>query len=81
MVELQVKSRLSRRRRRVLWTSVLLVIGAVAAAAMLVRAYRQRHGVEYRPGEANSDITESLAQDLPRDAPHGIACSSNCTER
>jgi tetratricopeptide (TPR) repeat protein len=66
------KLRLSRRRRRVLWTAVLLVIGVTAAAFALLRAYRQRQGAEYRPGEANPDITQSLAQGLPPGAPKPV---------
>jgi Tfp pilus assembly protein PilF len=60
--------RLSRRQRQVLWTAALLTAALVAGAALLFRAYRQRQPALYRPGEANAEITESLARDLPPEA-------------
>lgn len=71
-MQLKDSLRLSRRRRRVLWTAVLLVIGITAAAFALMRAYRQRQGAEYRPGEVNPDITQSLAQGVPQGAPKPV---------
>ncbi len=64
--------RLSKRRRKVLWTAVLLVVGLAAVGFGLVRSYRQRQGAEYRPGEANPDITQSLAQNVPPGAPKPV---------
>lgn len=61
--------KLSKRRRRVLWTSALAAVTLIAGLIFLVRAYRARQAQAYNPGEANSDITESLARDLPHDAP------------
>lgn len=59
--------RLSRRQRRVVVTAVLLMAGFTIGAVVLVRAYRQNQTAQYRPGEANADITASLARDLPPD--------------
>jgi Tfp pilus assembly protein PilF len=61
--------KLSKRRRRVLWTSAIAGLALILGSILLVRAYRARQAQAYKPGEANSDITESLARDLPRDAP------------
>src|SRR5512132_3747824 len=61
--------KLSKRRRRVLWTSAVAAVALIAGSIFLVRAYRARQAQAYKPGEANSDITESLARDLPHDAP------------
>lgn len=66
------KPRLSKRRQRVLWTSAIALLALAVGAALFVRAYRARSAREYRPGEANGDITESLARDLPRDAPKPV---------
>ncbi len=60
--------RLSRRQRRVALTAVLLLGAFAIGAVVLVRAYRQNQPAQYRPGEANADITASLARDLPPDA-------------
>jgi len=64
--------KLSKRRRRVLWTSVIAAAALLVGSMFLVQAYRARHAQAYTPGEANSDITESLARDLPRDAPKPV---------
>ena len=64
--------KLSKRRRRVLWTSAIAGAALLFGSVFLVRAYRARHAPAYKPGEANSDITESLARDLPRDAPKPV---------
>jgi Tfp pilus assembly protein PilF len=66
------RRRLSRRRRRVLATAALLIAALAIGAAVLVRAYRQKQTSRYRPGEANADITQSLASDLPPDAPRPV---------
>ena len=65
-------ARLSRRRRRVRITALLVVVGIAAGAAALLREYRQRQAAPYRPGEANADITQSLARNLPKDAPRPV---------
>lgn len=63
---------LSRRQRRAVWTGVFVVIGIAAVAAVLLGGYYQRRTAQYQPGEANPDITESLARDLPTDAPKPV---------
>src|SRR6266545_5614577 len=65
-------SKLSKRRRRVLWTSTIATVALVIGSIFLFRAYRARQAQAYKPGEANSDITDSLARDLPRDAPKPV---------
>jgi enediyne biosynthesis protein E4 len=60
---------LSKRRRRLLWTVAIATVALLGGAIFIVRAYRARQAQAYKPGEANSDITESLARDLPGDAP------------
>jgi Tfp pilus assembly protein PilF len=64
--------KLSKRRRRVLWTAAIAAVVIVVGSIFLVRGYRARQSQAYRPGEANSDITESLARDLPHDAPRPV---------
>ena len=66
------KPRLSKRRRKVLWTAVGLAIGLAVIGFALIRSYRQRQGDQYRPGEANPDITQSLAQGIPQGAPKPV---------
>lgn len=59
----------SRRLRRVYATVlVLLVTGGIVGAGYYAVRQRLRPS-EYQPGEANADITASLAQGLPREAP------------
>ena len=64
--------KLSKRRRRVLWTGAIVAAALVVGSILLLRAYRARQAQAYKPGEANTDITESLARDLPRDAPKPV---------
>jgi enediyne biosynthesis protein E4 len=63
---------LSRRKRHILMTAAVLAVAALVGTAALVRSYRQQQTAEYKPGEANPDITESLARDLPADAPRPV---------
>jgi enediyne biosynthesis protein E4 len=60
---------LSRRKRRALWTAAIVAIALVGGAATAYGVYRHRQAAEYKPGETNADITESLARDLPPDTP------------
>jgi tetratricopeptide (TPR) repeat protein len=72
MLVTQPSRRLSRRRRRVLWTAAVVGAALFIGSLFLVRAYRARQAQAYKPGEANSDITESLSRDLPHDAPRPV---------
>ena len=61
--------RLSRRRRQVLWTAGLVGLGLALCVLAAVALYRNRRTAEYRPGEEIAEITQSLSQDVPREAP------------
>lgn len=61
--------RVSRRRRKLLLTVVLLVTAVALAGTVLVRQYRARAAAAYEPGEENADVTSVLAKRLPADAP------------
>jgi tetratricopeptide (TPR) repeat protein len=63
------KRRLSARQRRVRLTAGIITVALVASAAVLAWRYRAATTGVYRPGEANSDITSSLARGLPAEAP------------
>ncbi len=60
---------LSWRRRRLLFTAVMLIAAIAIAATMLFQRYRSREAATYQPGEENADITSSLAKGRPSDAP------------
>jgi tetratricopeptide (TPR) repeat protein len=60
---------MGRRRRRLVWTVTLLVIGSVAGTAIGLAVYRGRRAATYLPGEDNPEITRRLARGLPEDAP------------
>jgi tetratricopeptide (TPR) repeat protein len=64
--------RLSRRQRGLLRTAILVAAAALVTLAIVARNSRQRQTAEYHPGESNADITQSLARDLPRDAPKPV---------
>lgn len=63
------KSRIGRRRRRVLWTVTILAGSGICAAAAGILYYRARLAETYRPGEENPEITTTLSRGLPKDAP------------
>jgi hypothetical protein len=63
---------LSRRQRHLLITAAVLVVVLGVSTLVLIGYYRQQQAAEYKPGEANADITESLARDLPPDAPKPV---------
>jgi enediyne biosynthesis protein E4 len=69
VTETVVKSGLSRRRRRALWTALVILFLLVAGSIVAAVVYRHRRVSQYKPGEENADITASLARDLPADAP------------
>jgi hypothetical protein len=60
---------LSGRQRRTLWTAGIIVLLAAAGVTTLAFVHHLRRANDYKPGEANADITESLAHGRPRDAP------------
>ena len=60
---------LSRRQRRLWLTAALMAVAVVAGATALAWRYRGARAGEYRPGEANPDITRSLVRGLPPEAP------------
>jgi hypothetical protein len=62
-------ARLSRRQRHTFWTAGIIMLLAVASGTVLAFVHHLRQTTEYTPGEANGDITESLAHGRPRDAP------------
>lgn len=59
----------SPRKRRLRLTLTLLVTGLIAGAATGLVIYLKSRPVQYRPDEANEDITSSLARNLPPEAP------------
>ena len=63
---------ISKRRRLIVRTCGALAVATLTGSVFLARAYRARQADVYKPGEANNDITESLARDLPRDAPKPV---------
>ncbi len=69
MPETIVTPGLSRRRRRALWTALVVLFVLVAGSIVAAVVYRHRRVSQYKPGEENADITASLARDLPADAP------------
>ena len=64
-----LRRRFSGRQRRAFWTAAAIAVALVAGAAVLLTVYRHRQAAQYKPGEENADITQSLARDLPRDTP------------
>ncbi|MDX1389987.1 MAG: VCBS repeat-containing protein, partial [Acidobacteriota bacterium] len=60
---------MGRRRRRVVWTSSFLVVGAIVGTALGAVLYRTLRPTEYIPGEDNPEITRKLAKGLPEEAP------------
>ncbi len=62
-------ARLSTRQRRTFWTATVVVLLALAGATAIAFVYHARRASEYKPGEANADITESLTHGRPSDAP------------
>ena len=60
---------LSRRQRRLRLTAALMAVAVVAGVTALAWRYHGARAGEYRPGEANPDITSSLARGLPPEAP------------
>ena len=63
------RHRFSRRQGRAFWTAAWIAIALAAGAIALVAVYRHRQAAQYKPGEENAAITQSLARDLPPDAP------------
>ena len=62
-------SRFSRRQRRTFWTAGVIVLLAIAGGTALAFVHHLRQTNEYKPGEANADITQSLVHGRPREAP------------
>lgn len=60
---------LSPRRRRLRWAIALVSLAAVTGVVLGVLIYRNHRPAQYRPDEHNSDITSSLTQNLPAEAP------------
>lgn len=60
---------LSRRRKQVLITALVLIACAGSAAVLIINQHRSKQAETYRPGEENADITNLLARGLPKDAP------------
>jgi Tfp pilus assembly protein PilF len=56
----------------VLLTAAVLAAGLFVGTAVLVRTHQQRQAPQYRPGERNADITQSLARNLPPDVPQPV---------
>ncbi len=72
MMPFTVTRRLSRRQRHIVITAAVLVAVLAVGTFVLLRSYRRQQAAEYKPGEANAAITESLARDLPADAPRPV---------
>jgi tetratricopeptide (TPR) repeat protein len=80
--ETKNNGRLSRRQRRVLWSSAGLAIAALLGTAAGVKVYRAHQPQTYQPGEDTADITHTLdrgtAQPVgPRGAPDTTHKSSD----
>ncbi len=56
----------NRRRRRILWVTVILLSAAAVGTLFGVHIYRSNRPLPYQPGEANEEITQSLAQPYER---------------
>lgn len=69
MKDIGARSRLTERQRRTARTGGVVFVAIILGGAALVLSDRRHRADQYRPGEANTDITQSLARGLPRDAP------------
>ena len=61
--------RFSQRLRRAYATLVVMIVTAAILGAGYYAVRQRLRPAEYQPGEANADITSSLARGLPPDAP------------
>ena len=59
----------SRRRRRITYTALALLICAVVVTAVVVTVHIKQRPTAYSPGEKHADITSKLARGIPEDAP------------
>ncbi len=60
---------LTPRRRRLRWTIVALLASLIVGGLLVWRTFRQSKPEQYRPDEANADITSELVRQLPPETP------------